>query len=109
MPYIRFFSFMSTQKWRSKEKVARLPKKIPILMLSGLRDQVVPPTHMEELWDISQIRAPRKCKKWLWWTYETSVDSNEEGEPPTKDVFKTFPGGEHGEHSGKLPLFAYLQ
>lgn len=43
-------SFLSiTEIWPSKEKMATLPADLPILLLSGLKDEIVPAAHMQEV------------------------------------------------------------
>lgn len=56
-PILGPFSFLCHQKWDSASKVPLIPRDIPILMLSGARDEVVPAEHMKELWDIVQKRT----------------------------------------------------
>lgn len=56
MPALSRVAFLCHQKWDSASKLARVPARTPILMLSGLRDEVVPPAHMRELERI--LRAP---------------------------------------------------
>jgi fermentation-respiration switch protein FrsA (DUF1100 family) len=34
-----------------------VPAKIPILMLSGCKDEIVPPEHMRALWEICRNRG----------------------------------------------------
>ena len=88
LPVIRYVSFLCTQKWRSASKVAQLPTTLPILMLSGLADEVIPSSHMEALWNVASSRSkpPKKRAK---------PSEDEEYKPPQKDVFKTFTLGSH--------------
>ncbi|KAF7321976.1 Hydrolase-4 domain-containing protein [Mycena kentingensis (nom. inval.)] len=55
--YLGYLWFLCTEKWDSARKVARLPAELPILMLSGEKDEVVPAAHMRELWGIAQRRG----------------------------------------------------
>ncbi|KAI0726102.1 Alpha/Beta hydrolase protein [Fomitopsis betulina] len=55
-PVLGPFAFMCHQKWDSAAKVPLIPCDIPILMLSGLCDEVVPYEHMLDLWEIVQKR-----------------------------------------------------
>jgi len=83
-PIIGFFSFICLQKWNSASKLPRIPKTLPILMLSGDMDQVVPRKHMHTLWEIAQKRG------------EEDKGSNEQSNVrPSKDVFKSFMYGSH--------------
>jgi len=83
-PIIGIFSFICLQKWNSASKLPRIPKALPILMLSGDRDQVVPRIHMHTLWEIATKRG------------ENDKGSNEQSDlPPSKDVFQSFRYGSH--------------
>jgi len=91
-PIIGIFSFICLQKWNSASKLPRIPKTLPILMLSGDMDQVVPRKHMHTLWKIATKRGK---------------DSNEQSDvSPSKDVFKSFTYGSHADtvyHVGYWP------
>ncbi|KAF8972359.1 Alpha/Beta hydrolase protein [Flammula alnicola] len=91
-PVICHFSFLCTQKWKSGSKVACLPTALPILMLSGLSDEVIPPQHMQNLWEIACRRNQPKQVK-------SKGDSPTEYIPPAKDAFKTFSFGSHNTTS----------
>ena len=49
MPALSRVAFLCHQKWDSASKLPRLPPRLPVLMLSGTKDEVVPQTHMTEL------------------------------------------------------------
>ncbi|KAL5504837.1 BEM46 [Sanghuangporus vaninii] len=49
MPMLARVAFLCHQKWDSASKVHLIPQEIPILMLSGARDEMVPQAHMLEL------------------------------------------------------------
>ncbi|KAJ7253555.1 Alpha/Beta hydrolase protein [Mycena rebaudengoi] len=74
-PIIGPFSFLLFQRWNSASKVPLIPPTIPILMLSGSADEVVPKKHMEALWNIAQKRGGTT--------------------PPNNDRFEAFPRGMH--------------
>jgi len=83
-PVIGIFSFICLQKWNSASKLPRIPKTLPILMLSGDRDEVVPRKHMHTLWEIATKRGGN------------GKSSNKQSDvPPSKDVFKSFKYGSH--------------
>ncbi|KAH9987854.1 Alpha/Beta hydrolase protein [Russula vinacea] len=67
MPWLGPFSFLCHQKWESYLKAPRLPPGMPVLMLGGAHDEVVPRSQMQELWAIIRNRgrdaASRKGKK----------------------------------------------
>ncbi|PPQ71657.1 hypothetical protein CVT26_010576 [Gymnopilus dilepis] len=108
IPVIRHISFLCTQRWQSAKKVARLPPKLPILMLAGLQDQVIPYSHTEKLWEVSESRGRPKPKKsrWKWkglWrkgaaaTEEDSGEEDGKGVPLAKNKHRFFPGGSHND------------
>ncbi|KAH9940294.1 alpha/beta-hydrolase [Amylocystis lapponica] len=57
-PVLGPFAFLCHQKWDSASRVPFIPRETPILMLSGVRDEVVPSEHMRTLWELVQQRAP---------------------------------------------------
>ncbi|KAL9484697.1 hypothetical protein ACSS6W_003486 [Trichoderma asperelloides] len=67
LPPAKYFTLLCHQVWPSE---ATLPSisKIPILFLSGLQDEIIPPSHMTQLYNVSTSFS----KTW-----------------------KTFPGGDH--------------
>jgi hypothetical protein len=79
-PIIGIFSFICLQKWNSASKLPRIPQTLPILMLSGDMDQVVPRKHMHTLWEIATKR---------------DGGNNEQSDPPSKDLFISFGYGSH--------------
>lgn len=52
LPYLSSVSFLCHQVWPSSTSIAKIPTSTPILMISGLEDEVVPPIHMKKLWEI---------------------------------------------------------
>ncbi|KAJ3484274.1 hypothetical protein NLI96_g5737 [Meripilus lineatus] len=56
LPVLGPFAFLCHQKWDSASKIPLIPRSIPILMLSGLQDEVVPKEHMQGLWEIVDKR-----------------------------------------------------
>lgn len=68
MPPARFLVYLCHQRWESEQTLAKVgDQSIPILFLSGLRDEIVPPSMMKALYEL--------C--------------------PTKKVWKEFPNGDH--------------
>ncbi|KAI9701408.1 MAG: hypothetical protein M1820_006499 [Bogoriella megaspora] len=61
LPPARFLAPFCHQIWPSEETIPQL--KIPILFLSGLQDEIVPPSHMKQLYDA--CKAPVKVWKAL--------------------------------------------
>ncbi|TPX30094.1 hypothetical protein SmJEL517_g06257 [Synchytrium microbalum] len=58
MPFIGPLGFLCHQIWPTYKSITLIPRTIPILMLSGLKDELVPPSHMHALASIA--RASRK-------------------------------------------------
>lgn len=71
LPLLGPFAFLCHQIWDSASALPKIPASTPILMLSGLLDEVVPPSHMTELFHIA-------C-----------------GTGRTKGVWRDFPEGSH--------------
>jgi fermentation-respiration switch protein FrsA (DUF1100 family) len=76
MPSLSKFKFLVKDKWRrfvlasnfhpqsvvesfysSENSIQRIPPTTPMLFLSGADDQIVPPTHMQQLYSISKSEA----------------------------------------------------
>ncbi|KAF9910369.1 hypothetical protein BX616_010877 [Lobosporangium transversale] len=51
LPMIARVAFLCHQKWDS-EKMIRGITRLPVLFLSGLKDELVPPSHMKELYRV---------------------------------------------------------
>ncbi|KAL8894111.1 MAG: hypothetical protein Q9192_004607 [Flavoplaca navasiana] len=57
MPPAKYIAGLCHQYWNSEETLP-LITKIPIMFMSGLKDEIVPPSHMKQLFSI--CKAPRK-------------------------------------------------
>ncbi|KAF8906713.1 BEM46 family protein [Mucidula mucida] len=77
LPLLSSFTFLCHQKWDSGSKASRLPSSLPVLLLSGSADTLVPPTHMQILRDRFKLRG-------------------KEAEEQTQ--FEEFPGGGHSTY-----------
>ena len=54
-PFLAPFSFLCTERWHSEKEILQLAKKevVPsVILLSSLSDEVVPPAHMFEIYNI---------------------------------------------------------
>ncbi|KNZ76534.1 Protein bem46 [Termitomyces sp. J132] len=60
LPALGPFSFLCHQKWDSASKVPLIPLSTPILMLSGVKDDLVPQAHMHALWEVVARRGETK-------------------------------------------------
>ncbi len=68
MPPAKYIAYLCHQRWNSEESLAKVTDKdIPLLFLSGLKDEIVPPTMMRTLYEA--------C--------------------PAKKVWQEFPNGDH--------------
>lgn len=97
-PLGRFLSLFITQKWLSSSKTAKMPPTLPILMLSGLRDTVIPSSEMQELWEVVKQRRTKikKKKKGCFNFLKDKIPMVEQDDvQPKKDIFETFRWGGH--------------
>lgn len=60
LPPAKYLSLLCHQVWPSDSLIPTITK-VPILFLSGQQDEIVPPSHMRKLYDLSQ--APNKIFK----------------------------------------------
>jgi len=74
-----------------------MPTTLPILMLSGLQDGVIPSTEVTALFQAASTRRPAAKTKLRLFAFSSSADEAAETEytPPQKDVFEVFPYGGH--------------
>ncbi|KAJ3722720.1 alpha/beta-hydrolase [Lentinula guzmanii] len=96
IPGIRHLTFIINQRWESYRRILKIPKDIPILMLSGKDDEVVPEWHMLKLWDLASIRGEGKDMKKSEIQSRLERDGRE-GSDRGKDMFKTIVGGTHAD------------
>ncbi|KAF8557181.1 alpha/beta-hydrolase [Imleria badia] len=89
LPLLSPLTFLCHQKWDSASKIPLIPRSTPILMLSGVRDEVVPRQHMQELWEIVTRRQGSKLET----DREPKANASEVGRGKSK--FVEFPGGTH--------------
>ncbi|KAG1767140.1 Alpha/Beta hydrolase protein [Suillus occidentalis] len=90
LPLLGPLSFLCHQKWDSASKIPLIPRSTPILMLSGVRDEVVPREHMQELWQIVSRRQGTKSS-----STGNKSDVTEVGNG--KSRFLEFEGGHHND------------
>lgn len=57
MPIARHVIFLVDQIWNSEHTITQMPSSIPLLFMSGARDELVPPAHMAELYRLSPART----------------------------------------------------
>ncbi|KAL1747615.1 Alpha/Beta hydrolase protein [Schizophyllum fasciatum] len=88
-PYIGHISWAVHQRWNSAARMKHISRDLPICMMSGLGDTVVPPKHLKGLWEIAKERGldqkGRTAGKGRGWGSDI----------PLKDEFHTFEYGHH--------------
>ncbi|CAO3702029.1 unnamed protein product [Rhizopus stolonifer] len=57
LPFLKYFTFLCHQHWPSERNIQQIVNT-PILFLAGAKDELVPPSHMVELRDLSE--SPNK-------------------------------------------------
>jgi len=93
LPILSPFAFMCHQKWESALKIPSIPRSIPMLLLSGVRDEVVPREHMQALWEVVGKRQGTK-------TAEVGSDEEVKGDGQVgegKSKFVEFEWGGHND------------
>ncbi|KAH9481081.1 Protein bem46 [Psilocybe cubensis] len=94
-------SVFCPDKWNSVEKISRIPQDIPILLLGGMKDEVLKLHHMKSLW---RAVKKRNATKSLQNSSQTGGEEKEAGDLyAVQDQFIIFPDGLHStthEESG---------
>ncbi|KAI4094817.1 MAG: hypothetical protein L6R37_007161 [Teloschistes peruensis] len=93
-PPAKYIAFMCHQYWNSEEALPEITK-IPILFMSGLKDEIVPPSHMKELY------AGCRTRKKIWRDFPNGTHNETLAEPYFFDYIVHFVrellGGQHME------------
>ncbi|KAI4226292.1 MAG: hypothetical protein L6R36_003283 [Xanthoria steineri] len=74
MPPAKYIAGLCHQYWNSEEVLPQITK-IPVMFMSGLKDEIVPPAHMQQLFSIS--RAPKK----IWRVFPNGMHNDTIAEP----------------------------
>lgn len=53
-PFLKYFTIFVHQKWELEHLVPLIPSRIPVLLLSARKDEIVPPSHMDKIYELSQ-------------------------------------------------------
>jgi len=61
MPWLRYFKSLCTNKWNTKEYISKVT--VPVLLLSGLKDELVPSHMMKELYNLAEDAASRQLSE----------------------------------------------
>ncbi|KAJ9645084.1 bem46 protein, variant [Coniosporium tulheliwenetii] len=80
-PPAKYLAPLCHQYWSSEEMLPQVTPSIPILFLSGSKDEIVPATHMRQLYDI--------CRSDI-------------------KIFKEFPNGTHNDTVAEPGYFNYI-
>jgi len=64
IPMLSPFIWLCHQHWDNARAVTRIPPTTPMLFLSGLRDEIVPPSHMSELFRVACTNG-EKGRTWV--------------------------------------------
>lgn len=92
LPILSPFAFLCHQKWESALKIPLIPRSTPMLLLSGLRDEVVPSKHMKALWEVVGRRQGVKAP-------EGDGEAKGDGQVGQgRSKFVEFPHGTHSEY-----------
>jgi len=58
VPFLKYFTFLCHQHWPSEKNIQRIVN-VPILFLAGGKDELVPPSHMVKLNELSESRGEK--------------------------------------------------
>lgn len=56
MPAAKLLTPLCHQKWDSEKYLPKI-EDVPVLFLSGLKDEIVPPAHMKELYTLCRAKT----------------------------------------------------
>ncbi|KAG8814793.1 hypothetical protein FRC19_001485 [Serendipita sp. 401] len=90
MPALGKFKFLVKDKWRSEVNVTKIPASTPLVFLSGALDEIVPPEHMKQLYEISKSSAELSV---------AAAAGKGEGEEKGVEAKRTFVLFENGHHN----------
>jgi len=85
LPPARYISLLCHQRWSSDETLQSIPANgPPILFLSGLKDEIVPPTMMKTLYEVCRV------KRKTWKEFENGDHNSTVAEPGYFDAIWDF-------------------
>lgn len=93
LPWLKYFKALSTNKWDSKRIIKDL--KVPILFISGAKDELVPPRMMKQLYDLAE-----GCKSKRLASFEDGKHMDTFTQPGYYEVFRKW--------LDKVPSFSFL-
>ncbi|KAL3233124.1 hypothetical protein RNJ44_05040 [Nakaseomyces bracarensis] len=71
-PWLSRFAFMCHEVWDSESTMPSCNKDIPYLFLSGLEDEIVPPQHMKDLYEMCPSRN-KQIYEFPFGTHNTTI------------------------------------
>ncbi|KAJ1732081.1 bem46 protein, variant [Coemansia biformis] len=70
LPILRHLTFLSSEKWCSDNAIQQI-SGVPILFLSGLQDELIPPPHMRGLYELAARNADEMAVALTWEEFES--------------------------------------
>lgn len=64
-PLLKYVAFMCRETWNSEGEMPLIHSNIPVLFLSGQRDEIVPSEHMKRLFEL----CPSSCKQFFTFSF----------------------------------------
>jgi fermentation-respiration switch protein FrsA (DUF1100 family) len=83
-PPAKYLARLCHQYWASEETLPKITAKIPILFLSGLKDEIVPAAMMQTLYDICKVETK------IWRSFENGSHNATVAEPGYFDAIWEF-------------------
>lgn len=85
---------MCSSPWPSRERLARVPEELDVLLVSGLKDELIPPAMMAEMRDTARARGSGSGRTTHWHEVPdgTHNDSDEKGGVPYYQRLREFFG-----------------
>ncbi|KAJ2619279.1 bem46 protein, variant [Coemansia spiralis] len=65
LPILKYVTFLASEKWVSEMAIRKITA-VPILFLSGLQDDLVPPPHMRKLYELALRNQDGEKMKVTW-------------------------------------------
>ncbi|KAJ2777040.1 bem46 protein, variant [Coemansia javaensis] len=75
LPVLKYVTFLSSEKWHSDSAIQQIAG-VPILFLSGLQDELVPPPHMRKLYELASRNADEKRVAVTWEEFERGTHND---------------------------------
>ncbi|KAG8814822.1 hypothetical protein FRC17_000965 [Serendipita sp. 399] len=90
MPALGKFKFLVKDKWRSEVNVAKIPATTPLVFLSGALDEIVPPEHMKQLYEISTSSSSAPDAKRTFVLFENGHHNDTWTQPTYRKALREF-------------------